>query len=100
MSVTYGLCTIPTINAGHLEQIQQEECSCGRILSDEDASPLFSTSFTRGTKRLMGWNLAASQPIFMKELKRHGMNLASLLEEDDKIPYGLGNKETKTRRGQ
>ncbi|GLJ30510.1 hypothetical protein SUGI_0603970 [Cryptomeria japonica] len=37
------------------------------------------------------------ESLFMKELKRRGMTPASLLEEDDKIPYGLGNKETKTR---
>jgi len=32
----------------------------------------------------------------MKELKRRGMTPASLLEDNDKSPYGLGSTETKT----
>lgn len=37
------------------------------------------------------------ETLFMKELKRRGMTPASLLEDNDKNPYGLGSTETKTR---
>nr|ABK26315.1 unknown [Picea sitchensis] len=37
------------------------------------------------------------ETLFMKELKRRGMTPASLFEENDKSPYGLGSTETKTR---
>ncbi|KAH9301151.1 hypothetical protein KI387_012734, partial [Taxus chinensis] len=37
------------------------------------------------------------ESLFMKELKRRGMTPASSSEENDKIPYGLGAQEMKTR---
>ncbi|GLJ19284.1 hypothetical protein SUGI_0346850 [Cryptomeria japonica] len=57
MSAPYGLCTMPTINAERLEQMEKEEWSVEGFLVMRmphlPSPPLFSTPFIRGTKWLM-----------------------------------------------